>query len=253
MSKRTNKFYIVAVIIGLCLMAGIKLLKQHSDHPLFYFGIGFGILVIAIIIGSKVFNKKVTGSSQATPWMQNIRQFQNERENAGWRIQMIPYDDLSKPMMMQANGIAAVGAISFALGIILMTHSHNAQNTPVINLIHSGDNVVRMGLWMTVGGLFLAFFGIWFNGRKKRKDWEVVTARCVDRELREAQGRVWFWRIVCEYEYGGNKYRFTPIVYRSNFTSEGSANKFIGSRVSTAGECKLHINPKNPLQTELVG
>jgi hypothetical protein len=183
---------------------------------------------------------------------QLIRQFQDRQQNVGWRIEMIPYDDLFKPMMVQTNGIALLGMAAFVGGIILVV-----RHRPV-DL--ANDKIARMALEVAIGGFFVALFGIWFKARKIRKNWEVVTARCVDRELRKIAIMVkghstwgWFWRIICEYNYLGKEVRVTPTVYWSNFTSEEEANKFINSHISPDGECKLHINPKNPLQTELVG
>ena len=59
--------------------------------------------------------------------------------------------------------------------------------------------------------------------------------------------------MICEYEYIGKEVRVTPVVNWSTFSSEEAANKFINSHVSPEGECKLHINPENLLQTELFG
>jgi hypothetical protein len=178
-------------------------------------------------------------------WKQQIRQFQDERENAGWRIQMIPYDDSSRPMTVETNWIATVGAIGFIVGAVL--------------LIRNPGKDTNLWLGLAVGSLLLAFFGIWFQARRQRKDWEVETARCVDRELQKFRlpkggGWGWFWRIVCEYEFHGEKFRVTPNVHQwINLSSEETAMKFIGENISPDGECKLHVNPKNPLQTELVG
>jgi hypothetical protein len=176
-------------------------------------------------------------------WKEQIRQYQDERENAGWRIQMIPYDDSSKPMTVETNWIATVGAIGFLTAFVL--------------LFRNPGKDTNLRLEFAVGSLLLAFFGVWLKARRKRKDWEIESARCVDRELKKVRlpkgGEGWYWRIVCEHEFHGEKYRVTPIVQWANFMSEEAAMKFIGEKISPDGECKLHINPKNPLQTELVG
>jgi hypothetical protein len=64
---------------------------------------------------------------------------------------------------------------------------------------------------------------------------------------------VWCWRIVCEYEYQGKRINVTPVVNWRPFLSEREANNFIERHISYDGACRLHINPANPLQTELVG
>lgn len=177
-------------------------------------------------------------------WKEQIRQFQDERENAGWRIRTIPYDNPSKPMTVESNWIANVGAIGFIVGAVLLFRNPGK------------DTSLRLGLM--VGSLLLAFFGIWFKPRRQRKNWEIETARCVDRELQRFRlpkngGWDWIWRIVCEYEFHGEKYRVTPDVHQwINLSSEEAAMKFIEKNISPDGECKLHVNPKNPLQTELV-
>jgi hypothetical protein len=70
--------------------------------------VGFGVLVLGVIIATTIFNAKVGGTSKPTPWMRRVRRFQNESENAGWRIQMIPYDDPSKPMTMNLSGLCHI-------------------------------------------------------------------------------------------------------------------------------------------------
>ena len=177
-------------------------------------------------------------------WKEQLRQFQDERENAGWRIQMIPYDTSSGPMTIESNWFANIGALGFIAGAVLLFHNQGKN----LNLI----------LGLMVGSLLLAVFGIWFKARRKRKKWEIETARCVDRELQKSRlpkggGWVWYWRIICEYEFHGKKFRVTPNVHQwSNLSSEEAAMKFIEKNISADGQCKLHVNPNNPLETELV-
>jgi hypothetical protein len=102
---------------------------------------------------------------------EQLRQYQDERENSGWRIRMIPYDDSSKPMTIESNWIANVGAIGFIGGAVL--------------LFCNPGKYTSLCLGLMVGSLLLAFFGIWFKSRRQRKNWEVQTARCVDRELQK--------------------------------------------------------------------
>jgi hypothetical protein len=175
---------------------------------------------------------------------QQLRKYQDGQQNAGWRIQMIPYDDKSKPMVIETNWFALAGAIGFIISFFLLFHNRGKDAKFLIE--------VAVGSWL------FALFGIWLKAKTKRRSWEVTTAHCVDRELQQAlTGRGnnwgWYWRFICEYEYHGEKHRVTPTVQWVNFTSEEAAMKFIEEKISPDGECKLHVNPKNPLQTELVG
>ncbi|HET7626500.1 MAG TPA: hypothetical protein VFM25_14685, partial [Verrucomicrobiae bacterium] len=179
-------------------------------------------------------------------WKQNIREFQDKQENLGWRIQKIPYDDASKPKVV-FNGIATVGAILFIFGFVLAFNAVTPHHLPIDFTTRNGKEI---GLMFAVMGLLLAFFGTWFKARRKRKGWELVNARCVDRELKKIHLVVnsgdgshgswgWFWRMICEYEYHGQTYRVTPEIQWINFTSEAAAMKFFEEKVSPSGECKL--------------
>jgi len=175
---------------------------------------------------------------------QQLRKYQDEQENAGWRIQMIPYDDTSRPVVV-FNGFALLGAIGFCAGVFL---------------ILSDPKQTNLGLKVAVGSLAFGLFGIWFKTRRQEQGWQVVPGRCVDRELRKVlvpsshgSSDGWYWRIVCEYEYHGQKYRVTPNVQWMNCTSEAAALKFIQKRIGSDDSCRLRINPNNPLQTKLSG
>jgi len=221
-------------------------------NTMFIFVVGFGILVFGVIIATSIFNARVGGSSQPAPWMRRVRQFQNEKENAGWRIQMIPYDDISKPMTMSLGGIVAVvpavGIFGFLGGLALATYDHTKYESS--------------GLMIAVLGFVVLFGGAWLKARVVRQDWDVASGRCVDRELQKiwiprgaanAGGHwAWFWRIICEYEYLGVRYRVTPEVYWASFSSEDAALKFLEERISPNGECTLRVNPKNLLRAELM-
>ncbi len=218
---------------------------------MFCFVVCFGILVIGVIIATSIFNARVGGSSQPAPWMRRVRQFQNEKENAGWRIHLIPCDDTSKPMTMNLGGIVSIvpvaGILGFIGGLAMATYDEPKHTTS--------------GLMIAVLSFVVALGGAWFKARVVRQGWDVASGRCVDRELQKvwipagaanAGGHWgWFWRIVCEYEYLGIPYRVTPEVYWASFYSEEAALKFLEERISPNGECRLHVDPKNPLRTEL--
>jgi hypothetical protein len=220
-------------------------------NTMFIFVVCFGVLVFGVIIATSIFNARVGGSSQPAPWMRRVRQFQNERENAGWRIQMIPYDDTSKPMTMNLGGILsivpAVGIMGFIGGLAMATYDEPRH--------------VSSGLMLAVLSFVVLLGGVWLKARVVRQGWDVAPGRCVDRELQKVWIPAgvntgghwgWFWRIICEYEYLGIPYRVTPEVYWASFNSEEVALKFLEERISPNGECTLRVNPKNPLRTELM-
>jgi hypothetical protein len=175
-------------------------------------------------------------------WQQQLRQYQEKQQNAGWRIRLIPFDDKSKPMRYETNWFATAGAIGFIIPFILLISGH-AKN-------------VEMLLKIAIGSWLFGLFALWLKARFNRRGWEVGTANCVDRELQKVftgKGNAWEWRIVCEYEFRGEKYRVTPSVNWMSFSSEVAAHKFIAKRISAGDVCQLRINPRNPLQTELFG
>lgn len=244
MPKKLNKLQIVAIAAVVCLVV----VTQFVPNSYFLIFIVGAIVVIGIVggIAQMVLKRKSGDADQPSPLAREVRQFQDNQQNAGWRIEMIPFDDPFKPMMIQSNGIAVAGALAFVAGFALLAGNAGKYKT--------------IGLGLAAGGFLAALLGLWFKARSSRRGWEVVTARCVDRELKKVQVFAnghsswgWLWRIVCEYEHLGKEVRVTPVVYWSNFTSEESAVKFMDSHVSPDGECKLRINPKNLLQTELWG
>jgi len=218
----------------------------------FIFVVCFGVLVFGVIIATSIFNARVGGSSQPVPWMRRVRQFQNEKENAGWRIHLIPYDDTSKPMTLNLGGILSVlpvvGIMGFLGGLAIATYDEPKH--------------VSSGLILAILSFVAALGGAWLKARVIRQDWDIARGRCVDRELQKVWMPTstastgghwgWFWRIVCEYEYLGIPYRVTPEVYWASFNSEEAALKFLEERISQNEECTLRINPKKPLRTELM-
>lgn len=209
----------------------------------------FGLLVLGVIIAGVIFNAKVGGAVQLAPWMRRLRRFQNKEENVGWRIQMIPYDDSSKPMVIDSRGIltvvSIVGALGFICGLAIGTYGNREH--------------VALGLIVAGSSWVVALCSYWFKARMVRLDWDVARARCVDRELRKVWiagphggNWGWIWRIVCQYEYLGIPYHVTPMVYWANFISEEAAIKYLDERISPNGECTLRVDLKNPLRTELM-
>jgi hypothetical protein len=167
-----------------------------------------------------------------------LHQFQNERLNAGWRIQVISHGGSGQSLMMKTNWLALLGALGFIAGIGL------AMAKPEMKML---------GLKLAVGSWVFAMLGIWVQSRKQVAGWQITPARCVDRELQCVGPDQWYWRIVCDYEFEDVKYRVTPEVQWRNCISKSSAETFLNEKISADGSCRLIFNPENPLQTKLLG
>jgi len=159
----------------------------------------------------------------------------------------------SKPMMTEPSGIvlflSITGALTFLAGLSLVV-----------------CGFAGLGLALAGAGWLAAFGSIFINAARakaKRAVWPVVSARCTDREL---QRKIynngddgWSWRVVCEINFAGKNYRVTPKVHWSDagqadapFWSEEKARQFIAQTITPDGDCKLRVNPDNPLEAELI-
>ena len=146
-----------------------------------------------------------------------------------------------------------------------------------------------IGIPVFLSGMVLAFLGQTFLGlaliaggfsalvgstvlnanvaKAKRAAWPVVLARCTERHLQKqtfctGEGSIadgWLWLMVCETTYEGKQYIISPKVHWNDsaqsdlpFWSEQKAEKFASQKISSNGECKLRVNPSNPLEAELL-
>jgi hypothetical protein len=173
------------------------------------------------------------------------------------------------------------GMLAVALGIggiRLLNRLFGCEGTANVEPETAGGLVSALGALGFLGGCFLAFlcpgkangffglavvslaaaFGdILFQAWRKRWGWQLTEARCVERQLMEVfdgeGGRAWAWRLVCEYEHGGVRYRVVPRVRWIDFISQKGARRFLARRVSPEGVCQLRFNPKKPQEAELAG
>lgn len=173
-----------------------------------------------------------------------LRALQDYVANAGWRIQLIPYDDPSKPIRMETNWLALVGMLAFIGGVAAALLTRKPAYAGV-----SG------------AGFIFALLGLLLKGRMKRRSWIIVKAACLDRETRKMRtsggarrvgGWTWAFRLICQFDLNGQNYTVTPSYWRT-FRSEESVDCFFAKTISGDGICALHVNPHNPLETEFVG
>ncbi len=158
---------------------------------------------------------------------------------SGWRIKPIPFRD--PYARMETNWGAVVGALLFVGGII------------------AGFKMKAL-FAVSIAGLGIALASILLRGRIVRKNWKQVSARCIDREWRSVRGKpgprggtrnTWTFLLLCEFEFDGELHRVTP-GYWSTFSSERRVQEFLDRVISPSGQCQLWVNPKNPLQAELI-
>ena len=213
--------------------------------PFALFGLFIGLGVLMLVARIR-FNRKVRGSSQLMPRTGNPHQFQNEMANDGWRIRMIPYQEPLKTATVVTGGfgpyVSVLGVLGFVVGFALIFFDVKKYKSA--------------GLALMIPSWLVLMSSIWFKARQDKRGWEVAEGRCLDRELRKVRsdgGWTWVWRIFCEYEHLGITYRVTPVINWISFFSEKGALRFLEKRISFSGQCRLRVNPKNPLQTELFG
>ena len=119
----------------------------------------------------------------------------------------------------------------------------------------------RMPLWfLSVGiaGLGIGIASNYLAAFLKTRGWIEIRAKVVDREIRRVQeldedgpGRYfWVFRFVCEFNHRALKYRVTPDIPFAYRNEEKLRNK-LAELVDAKDECRLWVNPDNPLETVL--
>lgn len=171
-----------------------------------------------------------------------MKQTGNSSEINEWRIKAIPFRNPNA--MMETNWGALFGALFFIGGI---------------GGILVGLNVEIL-FSISIFGIVLGLSSIFFKGRILRRNWTKVIAQCTDKEWKSVLGapgrhggvrKTWTFQLLCEFELDGKWYTVTP-AYWSTFISEGRLQSFLDKLISPDGTCPLWVNPKNPLQAELI-
>ncbi|MCP3889881.1 MAG: hypothetical protein GY702_13555 [Desulfobulbaceae bacterium] len=159
-----------------------------------------------------------------------------------WRIKQIPFRN--PHAMIETNWGALVGAFLFIGGI---------------GGIIAGYKIDAL-LPIAVSGITLALISLLFKNRILRRNWVKVYAQCIDKEygsvigrpgLHGGSGKTWTFQLLCTFELAGKNYTVTP-GYWSTFFSENRVRKFLDKAISPDEMCHLWVNPKNPLQAELI-
>lgn len=113
---------------------------------------------------------------------------------------------------------------------------------------------------ISIFGLVLALVSILYQGRIVRRNWKKVVAQCTDKEWKKVLGApgqrggiriAWTFQLLCEFELNEERHIVTP-GYWSTFISESRLRKFLDKVIAPDGKCQLWVNPKNPLQAELI-
>lgn len=164
-----------------------------------------------------------------------LREYQDAIDNAGWRIKTIPHDDPSRPMLFPANWFALAG-LAVLLGSIWFFFREKKQAY----------------LWVAAGGFVFMGLSVFFVSLSRRRHWMSVQARCIDRETAQAGRREWHFRLCCQFELAGKTHTVTPKAFWRSFDSDDDIQRFFSKVIKPDGTCYLHVNPKNPLETELM-
>jgi hypothetical protein len=110
-------------------------------------------------------------------------------------------------------------------------------------------------LLVAIAGLGIAASSIKLREYVLKRSWIEKKGRCLDSEMRNGfPGREYSWdaRVLCEYEKDGAVVLCTPFLSHIGFVTEGAALECISDRIDSDGACRLLINPKNPLEVQLL-
>jgi len=160
-----------------------------------------------------------------------------KRTKGQWTIKEIPFTELNKPI--KTNWGALLGAVGFFAGIYLLISSKESTYL-IISAI----------------GFVTALLSLLTSGRKERKNWQKITAKCIDIEIAEvlnsrgAGKPSWGLRTLCEFYYQDKTDQVTPSFWRT-FASEQGLLSFLNDKIAADNTILLYVSPENPLQTEI--
>jgi len=174
----------------------------------------------------------------------NLRDFQDQVRDSGWRIQWIPWQEQGRSEYIYNTSLTLFtgfgGAALFLGSVIYLLLFKQVQ-----------------GLVLAIGmaGLIMIFLGRIYAAFNKQGGWLQLTARCIDREIQErhypSKGNiniVWEYRLLCVFNHNGTEYRVTPEAsHVMGFQSQDIAKKYLTERIRPDGTCKVWVDPRNAL------
>lgn len=173
-----------------------------------------------------------------------------ETVEAPWRIEYIRVTK-EKPKV-EGNLLALLGAVIFVCSIFVFPAI--LVKLPVPEIFKDSALLI---IAPALIGLFICFYAILKTARKKRKDWVMLKAVCADMQIKQVhtmnsngRGATWTFRLLCDFEFDGQKYRATPYFF-STFATRRGILKFLTQRITKEGIVEIYINPKNPLECEI--
>lgn len=176
-----------------------------------------------------------------------LRDLQDTLRNRGWRIKHIPWMEAGQLEMVYNTPLTLLMAFGGLATFFTFIGLVVTQKLPV--------PYIAFGF----GGLGLILVSRIYAAGHKYKDWKKVRAKCLDKEIREVivprrgktgTSKVWAFRLLCEYEYRGFKYKVTPETDQLvAFSREASLRSYLEKTIDFNNLCTLWVNTENPLQT----
>ena len=180
--------------------------------------------------------------------LSELREIQDKLANKGWRIEQILHAPSGKPVIIGfenwAGLLAVIAMMGFLIGLGMTIYLTKQGKSP------------DLGLYIATASGTVCALPLSIKNKLKKKDWVIVEAICIDREVLKAitpkGGLTWASRILCEINHEGTTIQCTPTVHWSSWRTESDANEFLNSKIDGNGRCRLKVNPKNPLEANLV-
>ena len=176
-----------------------------------------------------------------------LRNWQDAALDKGWRLKFISYGSKGRPMTFGFETwsvyVALIGVVTFFSGVGFSIYEKEHHRSPFGPLL------------IAIAGLAVAGSSIKLRDYLLKRHWIEKKARCLDSEVRHLYpGRDYSWdaRVLCEYGNDEEAILCTPFLSYIGFVSEASARESIADRIDSDGACRLLINPKNPLQAQIL-